>query len=137
MTLEASLNTAGSSAKHKFTGGLFINGGDAAGDTITGNAANNGLSGRGGNDTILGLAGLDTIIGGAGDDSLRGGDGNDLLIGGFDKDDVDGEVGTDRVLSGQGGAIRGGTGAADVGDLVTGLAPDIIDEAFATLFAFE
>ena len=95
------------------------------------------INGGIGDDTIIAGSGNDTIVGGTGNDSLFGGAGNDIVIGGAGADTVDGEAGTDLVLGGQGNATRGGNSRSDTGDVVTSLAPDLIDEAFGTLFAFE
>ena len=96
-------------------------------DAILGNAAANSL---------LGGTGSDTIIGGAGNDTLRGGDGNDTLIGGVGNDQLFGDADTDLGLGGKGGPARGGSSKKDTGDV---LDPSLetIDEAFATVFAFE
>jgi Ca2+-binding RTX toxin-like protein len=92
-------------------------------DQITGGNNDDGLSGGSGNDTLFGGSGQDTAYGGSGDDSIRGEDGVDTLFGGEDADDVDGGAETNQVAGGS------GDGAADTGDVVSGLAGEI-DEAF-------
>ena len=101
--------------------------GGAGDDQILGNAANNSL---------LGGAGRDTIIGGAGNDTLRGGDDDDTLIGGLGADSVFGDSGNDLGLGGRGSVARGSTGVKDTGDLLNA-SLETINEAFATVFAFE
>lgn len=108
--------------------------GGSGNDSLVGGGGNDALLGGDGNDTIIGGAGNDTLIGGAGNDSLRGGLGNDTLIGGYGTDTINGDAGTDKAVGGQGGAARGGNGVKDVGDSITA---ELIDEAFATVFAFE
>jgi len=81
------------------------------------------LRGNGGDDTLIGTTSDDMLEGGAGDDSIRGEAGADTIFGGADSDDVDGGANTDQVAGGT------GDGAADAGDVVTGLAEEI-DEAF-------
>ena len=102
--------------------------GGAGDDQILGNAAANSL---------LGGAGRDTIIGGAGNDTLRGGDDDDTLIGGLGVDSIFGDSGNDLGLGGRGGVARGGTGVKDAGDFLDAASLEIINEMFATVFAFE
>ena len=136
---EASL-TGGSGANKLdaslFTGNVTLNGG-AGNDTLIGGFGNDALVGGDGNDSLVGGAGADTLIGGLGNDTLKGGEGDDLLIGGGGVDSLDGGAGTDTGLGGQGasGAPRFGTGAKDIGDVLTSI--ETINEAFATLFLFE
>jgi len=103
-------------------GNDFLQGG-AGDDQIFGGDDNDGLSGGSGNDTLFGGTGDDTAYGGTGDDSIRGEAGADTIFGGADSDDVDGGADTDQVAGGS------GDGAADAGDVATGLAEEI-DEAF-------
>lgn len=112
-----------------------LRGGDGN-DTIDGGAGNDGLVGQAGNDSLLGGDGKDTLLGGVGNDTLLGSLQDDLLIGGFGDDSLNGEAGNDKAVGGQGksGSPRNGTSAADLGDAITA---EIIDEMFATLFAFE
>ena len=119
-----------------FTGDVTLSGG-AGNDTLIGGSGDDALVGGDGKDSLVGGAGADTLIGGLGNDTLKGGDGDDLLIGGAGADSLDGEAGADTGLGGQGavGASRFGTGAPNVGDVLTSLAT--VDELFATLFAFE
>lgn len=97
--------------------------GGAGDDHLDGNSGDDGLSGGSGNDTVKGNTGDDIVYAGSGNDSVRGGDGLDTLFGGADDDDVDGEGDVDQLAGGS------GTGSADAGDVVTGLAEEI-DEAF-------
>ena len=119
-----------------FTGDVTLSGG-AGNDTLIGGSGDDALVGGDGKDSLVGGAGADTLIGGLGNDTLKGGDGDDLLIGGAGADSLDGEAGADTGLGGQGavGASRFGTGAPNVGDVLTSLAT--VDELFATQFAFE
>lgn len=103
-------------------GNDFLQGG-AGDDQLNGADDNDGLSGGSGNDTLFGGLGADIAYGGTGDDSIRGEAGADTIFGGADSDDVDGGADTDQVAGGT------GNGAADAGDVVTGLAEEI-DEAF-------
>ena len=103
-------------------GNDFLQGG-AGDDQIVGGDGNDGLSGGSGNDTLFGGLGNDIIFGGTGDDSIRGEAGADTIFGGEDSDDVDGGADTDQIAGGS------GDGAADAGDVVTGLAEEI-DETF-------
>ncbi|MFT5326830.1 MAG: Ca2+-binding RTX toxin-like protein [Planctomycetaceae bacterium] len=103
-------------------GNDFLQGG-AGDDQLNGADDNDGLSGGSGNDTIFGGLGDDIAFGGTGDDSIRGDAGADTIFGGADSDDVDGGADIDQVAGGT------GDGAADSGDVVTGLAEEI-DEAF-------
>ena len=97
--------------------------GGAGDDQLNGGDGSDGLSGGSGNDTLFGGLGDDIAYGGTGDDSIRGEAGADTIFGGADSDDVDGGADTDQVAGGT------GDGAADAGDVVTGLAEEI-DEAF-------
>jgi serralysin len=101
--------------------------GGAGDDQILGNVANNRL---------LGGTGNDTIIGGGGNDTIRGGDDDDTLIGGLGADSIFGDSGNDLGLGGRGGAARSGTCVKDTGDRWNA-SIETIDEAFATVFAFE
>jgi cyclophilin family peptidyl-prolyl cis-trans isomerase len=103
-------------------GNDFLQGG-AGDDQLNGADDSDGLSGGSGNDTLFGGLGDDIAFGGTGDDSIRGEAGADTIFGGADSDDVDGGADTDQVAGGT------GDGAADAGDVVTGLAEEI-DEAF-------
>lgn len=103
-------------------GNDFLQGG-AGNDQLLGRDGTDGLSGGSGNDTLVGGLGDDIAYGGSGDDSIRGEAGSDTIFGGADSDDVDGGSETDQVAGGS------GDGAADAGDVVTGLAEEI-DEAF-------
>ncbi|MCX7423681.1 MAG: calcium-binding protein, partial [Planctomycetia bacterium] len=126
------------------TSSVMLDGGDGAdilrggngADVLLGGAGSDSLSGLGGNDSLLGGDGNDVLSGGLGNDTLKGGNGDDLLIGGFGVDSIDGEAGTDQALGGQGktGVSRFGNSAKDLGDIITA---EVIDEFFATLFAFE
>ncbi|PJK31594.1 FecR domain-containing protein [Minwuia thermotolerans] len=99
-----------------FAGEVFsIQGGTAAGDT---------LSGTVGRDFIVGLAGQDSITGEAGDDLLAGGGGNDTLDGGAGDDTLQGSDGDDVLTGGDGtdtADFSDAGGAVDV-DLSTGAA---------------
>ena len=108
--------------------------GGTGNDMLDGGLDDDALAGQEDDDMLLGGDGKDTLLGGAGKDTLKGGNQDDLLIGGTGIDSLDGEGGTDTGLGGQGGVTRGGTGAKDLGDVIT---TDIIDELFADLFAFE
>ncbi|MBC7818992.1 MAG: hypothetical protein IAG10_19050, partial [Planctomycetaceae bacterium] len=101
--------------------------GGAGDDAILGNAAANSLLGR---------AGRDIIIGGAGKDTLRGGNDDDTLIGGLGADSIFGDSGADLGLGGKGGIARGGSNKKDTGDVLDP-SLEVIDETFATVFAFE
>ena len=103
-------------------GNDFLQGG-AGDDQLLGDEDSDGLSGGSGNDTLFGGLGDDIAFGGTGDDSIRGEAGADTIFGGADSDDVDGGADTDQVAGGT------GEGAADAGDVVTGLAEEI-DETF-------
>ncbi len=124
-----------------FTLGAVTLSGGAGNDTLLGGSGADALLGGDGKDSLVGGAGADTLIGGLGTDTLKGGLGDDFLIGGFGVDSLDGEGGTDTILGGQGamGAQRFGNGAADAGDVlvVDAINANIINELFATLFAFE
>jgi hypothetical protein len=117
------------------TGNDTLRGGDGN-DTLTGGTGTDALIGQEGNDWLLGGDGNDTLIGGVGNDTLSGGNSNDLLIGGFGDDSITGDSGNDKAIGGQGkiGNPRNGNSVADVGDMIFA---EVIDEAFATLFAFE
>lgn len=117
-----------------FTGDVTLFG-SAGNDTLIGGSGDDALLGGDGKDSLVGGSGADTLLGGTGNDTLKGGLGDDVLIGGFGDDSVDGEAGTDTGLGGQGAPIRGGTNAADAGDVLVSL--EIINEAFVTLFDFE
>lgn len=117
-----------------FTGDTTLSGG-AGNDTLLGGSGNDVLLGGEGKDSLVGGVGTDTLIGGLGNDTLFGGDDDDTLIGGGGVDSLNGNLGTDTGLGGTGGAARGGTSSADLGDMLTLI--ETIDEAFATVFAFE
>ncbi len=89
-----------------------------------------------GDDAILGNAAANSLLGGTGSDTIIGGAGNDTLIGGVGNDQLFGDADTDLGLGGKGGPARGGSSKKDTGDV---LDPSLetIDEAFATVFAFE
>ena len=110
--------------------------GGGGNDIINGGAGNDAIAGQAGDDMLFGGDGNDVISGGVGNDTLKGGIGNDVLIGGFGVDSIDGEAGNDTALGGQGkiGAPRFGNSLKDLGDLITA---EVINEVFATLFAFE
>lgn len=129
----------GSAAKNKldastFSGNTTLSGG-AGNDTLLGGLGDDAILGGDGNDSMLGGLGADTLIGGIGNDTLKGGDGDDLLIGGLGADSLDGGNNADTGLGGSGSPARGGTSAANVGDVLTAI--ETINEAFATVFAFE
>ena len=121
---------AGGASNNKLDASLFT-----GNVTLSGGAGNDTLLGGVGDDSLAGGDGKDTLIGGLGNDTLKGGDGNDLLIGGGGVDSLNGEAGSNTGLGGKGGPARGGTSAADVGDVLTFI--ETINEAFATIFAFE
>lgn len=107
-------------------GNLWLNTGDAAGDTynavenIVGtdhndtmiastaaisffaNAGDDAVTGGSGNDYLSGGSGNDTISGAAGDDILDGSDGNDALNGGAGDDTLAGGAGADSLVGGDG-----------------------------------
>lgn len=112
----------GNDTLHGGAGNDFLQGGEGH-DQLVGGSGTDGLSGGSGDDSVFGGLGDDTAFGGSGDDSIRGESGADTLFGGADSDDVDGGADTDQVAGGS------GDGAADSGDVVTGLAEEI-DEAF-------
>jgi Ca2+-binding RTX toxin-like protein/dipeptidyl aminopeptidase/acylaminoacyl peptidase len=110
-----------------FAGEVFsIQGGTAAGDTLSGTA---------GRDFIVGLAGQDSITGEAGDDLLAGGVGNDTLAGGTGNDTLQGSDGDDSLIGGDGldtadfsdagGAVNvdlnAGTASGDGTDTLSGI----------------
>ncbi|MCX7421788.1 MAG: calcium-binding protein, partial [Planctomycetia bacterium] len=105
-------------------------------DSLSGGTGDDALLGGAGNDLLSGDDGIDTLIGGTEKDTLKGGEGDDILIGGFGVDSIDGEAGNDKALGGQGktGANRFGNSAKDTNDVIVA---EMIDELFATLFAFE
>lgn len=117
-----------------FTGDTTLSGG-AGNDTLLGSSGNDALLGGEGKDSLVGGVGSDTLIGGLGNDTLFGGDDDDTLIGGGGVDSLNGNLGADTGIGGIGGAARGGTSSADLGDVLTLI--ETIDEAFATVFAFE
>ena len=137
----------GNGAANSLLGGSgadTINGGAGA-DTIKGGAGNDSISGGAGADAIRGDddddilngdADNDTILGGLGIDVIHGNDGNDTVIGGADNDQLFGDAGADVGLGGKGSAARGGTGSKDAGDVLNA-SLETINEAFATIFAFE
>ncbi len=125
-------NLSGGATANKLIAKLFTLGAV----TLQGNGGDDALIGGSKNDSLLGGAGRDTIIGGAGNDTLRGGDDDDTLIGGLGADSVFGDSGADFGLGGRGSAARGGTGVKDTGDLLNA-SIETINEAFATVFAFE
>ncbi len=108
----------------------------AGNDTLNGGLGNDGLLGEDGNDQLNGDAGSDTIIGGVGNDVLHGGDNDDTVIGGLGNDSLFGDADNDLGLGGKGGASRGGTSTKESGDVINA-SIELIDEAFATIFAFE
>lgn len=105
-------------------------------DTLEGGVGNDGLAGQVGNDSLLGGEGKDTLLGGIGNDTLSGGLQDDLLIGGLGTDTLNGDIGNDKATGGQGktGSPRNGNSVADLGDIIIA---EVIDETFASLFAFE
>ena len=105
-------------------------------ENVIGGLGNDRLLGNAANNSLLGGAGSDTIIGGAGNDTIRGGDGDDTVIGGLGIDSLFGDAGADFGLGGKGGTARGGTSKKETGDILDG-SIETIDEAFATVFAFE
>ena len=104
-------------------------------DAITGGNDNDALLGGDGDDQLDGGDHSDTVIGGPGKDTLHGGDGDDTVIGGLGIDAVFGDAGNDLGLGGRGGSPRG-NGIKDAGDVLDA-SLETINEAFATLFAFE
>ncbi len=113
-------------ANHFTIGSVTLQGGDGD-DLLIGSSKNNSL---------FGGTGRDTIIGGVGDDTLQGGDDDDTLIGGLGIDCVFGDSGNDLGLGGRGSAARFGSGVKDTGDILDE-SVETINEAFATIFAFE
>lgn len=65
---------------------------------------------------------------------MLGGTGSDTIIGGAGVDQIFGD--TDLGLGGKGGSARAGTSKKDTGDVLDP-SLEILDEAFATVFAFE
>ena len=65
-------------------------GGDAAGDTLTGI------------ESLVGSGFVDNLIGSGGSESLYGGAGNDILIGGAGNDELQGGAGLDKLTGGTG-----------------------------------
>ncbi|MFM9965524.1 MAG: beta strand repeat-containing protein [Planctomycetaceae bacterium] len=122
-----------------FTAGDVTLSGGNGNDTLIGGSGADALLGGDGKDSLVGGAGADTLIGGFGNDTLKGGEGNDLLIGGDGADSVDGGSSDgllgDTGLGGNGGPGRGSDGLIDAGDMRISI--ETINEAFATLFAFE
>ena len=102
VVLDASLNSAGTSATHRFTGQIVVNGndGDDKLDTSKITVATLGMTFNGGtgNDTALGGSGNETLNGDDGNDSLSGGAGNDILNGGKGDDQLLGGTGNDIYL---------------------------------------
>lgn len=99
-------------------------------DYVSGSTGNDTLSGGSGNDRLEGDDGNDTLRGGFGNDSLYGGNGADWLYGAGDnssptpKDELRGNAGDDILLGGktydnEGRNIGGGTGAAQVAELIS------------------
>lgn len=134
---EASLT--GGAGANKFDASLFTGDvtlvGGAGNDTLLGGSGDDALVGGDGKDSLVGGDGKDTLIGGTGNDTLKGGLDDDTLIGGVGSDSLNGESGTDTGAGGNGGPARGGTSAANAGDVLTSI--ETINEAFATLFPFE
>ena len=95
--LDASLNSAGSPAFHKFIGQIVVhgNGNDDKLDASKINIATFGITFNGG-------PGNDTALGGSGHETLNGGDNNDVLNGGVGDDVLNGGKGDDQLLGGAG-----------------------------------
>ncbi len=95
--LDASLNSAGSPAFHKFIGQIVVhgNGNDDKLDASKINVATFGITFNGG-------PGNDTALGGSGHETLNGGDNNDLLNGSAGNDVLNGGNGDDQLLGGAG-----------------------------------
>ena len=145
VVLDASLNSAGNPATHKFTGQIVVNGnagddkldaskitvatfgitynGGADNDSALGGAGNETLNGGDGNDTLKGGKGNDVINGNAGNDALLGDDGDDQLNGGTDSDTLIGGIGNDTLHGNEGNdTLIGGLGADQLfGDTDTDL----------------
>jgi hypothetical protein len=128
----------GNAGNDLITGGLGSDRqfGGTGNDTINGGAGTDAIRGDDGNDQLNGGDDNDTVIGGVGDDILHGDAGNDTTIGGLGTDQVFGDEGTDVGLGGRGGPARGGTGVKDADDVLD-VSLETINEAFATVFAFE
>lgn len=113
--LDASLNSAGRPAIHKFTGQIVVNGnaGDDKLDASKINVATFGITfdGGAGNDTALGGAGHESLSGGEDNDLLKGGKGNDSVNGGGGNDAIFGDDGDDQLVGNAGNdTIIGGAG---------------------------
>ncbi len=118
-----------------FLPGYGPDGGDPAGETITGTEGDDNLTGTVGGDTINALGGADFVSGGSGVDQINGGDGSDqaygeggddvinggndddLLSGGDGNDQLFGQAGNDN-LSGDDGndQLSGGDGDDGLSD---------------------
>ena len=115
--LQDFVDYSGSAAGVTILFGVSADGGDAAGDTLSGiegavgsahddtlvgDSINNTLDGGEGHDVLAGGGGDDRLIGGADNDSLSGGEGNDTLLGGDGDDTLAGGAGVDRLEGGAG-----------------------------------
>ncbi|WP_343717832.1 calcium-binding protein [Inquilinus sp.] len=123
VTINLATSTAnGGDAAGDVLTGIETLGGSAFADSLTGDAGANTLWGRGGNDVLAGGAGNDSLYGEAGADTLQGGDGDDLLIGGDGADVLNGGAGTDTANYAEAAAgvalslATGGTGGAAARD---------------------
>ncbi|HEY0413115.1 MAG TPA: calcium-binding protein [Allosphingosinicella sp.] len=99
----------------------FIGEGDFTG---TGNVLNNDITGGIGNDQLYAGDGNDSLYGGAGDDQLFGEAGHDMLSGGTGADAMAGGDGNDVYI------------VDNVGDVVTELADQGVDQVYASTAAF-
>ena len=108
----------------------------AGNDVVNGGIGNDGILGEDGDDQLNGDAGSDTIVGGTGNDTLHGGDEDDTVIGGLGNDSIFGDADNDLGLGGKGGIARGGASKKETDDVINA-SVELIDEAFATIFAFE
>ena len=80
-------------------------------DKLLGNARPNRISGLAGNDSVQGYGGPDVLWGGTGADDMHGGTENDMVFGGDDPDRLFGDAGNDTIEGGAGGdQIEGWTG---------------------------
>ena len=118
-----------------YLNGGGLNGGAAAGDTITNTENLTGsnftdiLHGDGGDNTLIGLAGNDQLDGGGGNDTLDGGLGSDLILGGAGIDTLLGGDGTDTLVGGAGAdTLTGGTGADSFSGTIAELTGDTITD---------
>jgi hypothetical protein len=102
VVLDASLNSVGVLASHKFAGLIIVNGNDGN-DVLNASAINSNLlevcfDGGAGDDFAQAGSEFDLLVGGNGNDTLNGGSGNDVLEGGAGDDALSGGKGDDQYL---------------------------------------